>query len=148
MFTITAAAITVMAITVVATTVVVTTAVAMVTLIGTTLILITILIIILMLIPTLILILFLSASAGVVGKGVAIVAAKARFDRAGSSRHGLGAFGAAGAAIFLRSALSAGEIPWAPGQCASSRKAEARDFAASLWSRSDVSTPLNRAINA
>ena len=97
------AAITVMAITGVAITVG-----RMLTHIGTTLILI----IILMLIPTLILILLsASAGAGVVGKGVTIVAARARFDCAGTSRHGFGAWAAAGAANFLSVVLSASESP-------------------------------------
>jgi len=128
MSTITVVVITAMAITVVATTVV-----TMVIPGGATLmlmlipILILMLIIILILILTFILILSPSASAGagVFGKGVAIVAATAQFDRAGTSRHGFGASGAAGAAICLSFALSASESPRAPAQCASSRKAAA-----------------------
>jgi hypothetical protein len=136
MSAITVAATTVMAITVVAITVV-----AMVIPGGATLMLMPILILIPMLILILILtfILILSpsttAGVGVLGKGVAIVAAKAQFARAGTSRHGFGAGGAAGAASHLSFALSASESPYAPAQCASSRKSLARAFAASLWSR-------------
>lgn len=106
----TVAAITVIAVTGVAITVGTITVGAMVTPGGTTLILIIILTIILIIIP----ILLLLASAGVVGvgNGVAIVAAKARFDRAGTSRHYFSLCGA----IFLSSALSASESPFAPAQ--------------------------------
>ena len=72
----------------------------------------------------------------------AVVAAKAQFDCAGTSRHGSGACGAAGAAIFLSFALSSSESPWAPAQCASSRNSAARAFAASLWSRKGETNSL------
>ncbi len=49
-----------------------------------------------------------------------------QIDCAETSRHGFGACGSAGAAIFLSAALSASESPCAPAQCASSRKAAAR----------------------
>jgi hypothetical protein len=136
------------AITVMAITGVVITVVAMVTPIGTTLILIIILIFIL------IIILILSTAlvvgtAGVVGKGATIVAAKAQLDRAGTSRHGFGACGAAGAAIFLSLALSASDSPRAPAQSGSARKLAARAFAASLVSsKGDIAGLLNRATNA
>ncbi len=116
-------------------TVVAITVVAMVTPGGATLLLMLILILIrmliLILIRTFILILSPSTTAGVgvFGKGVTVVAAKAQFDRAGTSRHGFGACGAAGAAISLSFALSSSQSPWAPGQCASSRKSAARPFA-------------------
>jgi hypothetical protein len=145
MSAITVAATTVMAITVVAITVV-----AMVIPGGATLMLMPILILIPMLILILILtfILILSpsttAGVGVLGKGVTIVAAKAQFGCAGTSRQGFGACGAAGAAIFLSVALSASESPWAPAQWASSRKAEASAFATSLWSRK---RELSRLVN-
>jgi hypothetical protein len=146
MSTITVAATIVVAIMAVAITVVTIMAVAItvVTMVipgGATLMLMLILIhipmLILILIRTFILILSPSTTAGVgvLGKGVTIVAAKARFDRGGTSRHGFGACGVAGAAIFLSLALSSSESPRAPAQCASSRKAAARSFAASLWSR-------------
>jgi hypothetical protein len=119
---------------------------------GATLMLMLILFLILMLILILILtfILILSpsttAGVGVFGKGV-VVAAKARFDCAGTSRHGFGGGGAAGAATTLSNALSASESPCAPGQCASSRKAEARAFAEGLWSGKKTELG-NRSINA
>jgi hypothetical protein len=136
--------ITVVAITVNAVTGVATTVGPMVTLIGTTLIPIIILIFIL------IIILILSTALVVgFGKGVTIVAAKAQFDRAGTSRHGFGAGGAARAASVLTIAWSASESPWAPGQCFSSRMAAARAFAASLGaSKGEGMGLLSRAINA
>ena len=137
MSTITVMAIAAMAITGMGITGMATTVVAMVTPIMA--VAITVVAMVIPMGATLILILILirSATAGV-GKGVTVVEAKAQFDRAGASRHGFGACGAAGAAvsrIALSFALSASERPCAPGQCASSRKATARAFAASLWSR-------------
>jgi hypothetical protein len=121
---------------------------------GATLMLMLILILILMLILILILtfILILSpsttAGVGVLGKGVTVIAAKVQFDRAGTSRHGFGAGGAAGAAIFLSFALSASESPCAPGQCASSRKVAASFGFSGLPLSKGESSVSNRASSA